>query len=164
MTPHERRRSDVINGSRRKRIARGSGTTVEEVNRLLKQFVQMRKMLKTMGGMAERRKKGGSALMQMLSGSGLMTRRGVGVGIGDRVFDLTKEETKMVVIRMRNGLEEAAVLPRGGDRFARRRATAASWRSSGTTTRGQAAKVDIDRERIDHWVARARGRPTRCAR
>ena len=54
MTPHERRRSDVINGSRRKRIARGSGTTVEEVNRLLKQFVQMRKMLKVMGGMAER--------------------------------------------------------------------------------------------------------------
>jgi signal recognition particle subunit SRP54 len=52
MTPFERRRSDVINGSRRKRIARGSGTTVEEVNRLLKQFVQMRKMLKVMGGMA----------------------------------------------------------------------------------------------------------------
>ena len=52
MTPHERRRSDLINGSRRKRIARGSGTTVEEVNRLLKQFVQMRKMLKVMCGMA----------------------------------------------------------------------------------------------------------------
>ena len=52
MTPHERRRSDVINGSRRKRIARGSGTSVEVVNRLLKQFVQMRKMLKVMGGMA----------------------------------------------------------------------------------------------------------------
>ena len=51
MTPHERRRSDVINGSRRKRIARGSGTSVEEVNRLLKQFVQMRKMLKVMGGL-----------------------------------------------------------------------------------------------------------------
>jgi signal recognition particle subunit SRP54 len=52
MTPHERRRSDVINGSRRKRIAKGSGTSVEEVNRLLKQFVQMRKMLKVMGGLA----------------------------------------------------------------------------------------------------------------
>ena len=48
----ERRRSDIINGSRRKRIARGSGTSVEEVNRLLKQFVQMRKMLKAMGGLA----------------------------------------------------------------------------------------------------------------
>jgi signal recognition particle subunit SRP54 len=52
MTPHERRRSDIINGSRRKRIARGSGTSVEEVNRLLKQFVQMRKMLKAMGSLA----------------------------------------------------------------------------------------------------------------
>ena len=46
MTPGERRRPVVINDSRRKRIARGSGTTVEEVNRLLKQFTQMRKMLK----------------------------------------------------------------------------------------------------------------------
>jgi signal recognition particle subunit SRP54 len=52
MTPDERHRQHIINGSRRKRIARGSGTSVEEVNRLLKQFVQMQKMLKTLGGMA----------------------------------------------------------------------------------------------------------------
>ena len=52
MTPEERRNHQMINGSRRKRIARGSGTTVEEVNRLLKQFVQMQKMLKAVGGMA----------------------------------------------------------------------------------------------------------------
>jgi signal recognition particle subunit SRP54 len=52
MTPHERRNHQVINGQRRKRIAKGSGTSVEEVNRLLKQFVQMKKMLKAMGGMA----------------------------------------------------------------------------------------------------------------
>ena len=52
MTPQERRNHAIINGSRRKRIARGSGTTVEEVNRLLKQFVQMKKMLKVVGGMA----------------------------------------------------------------------------------------------------------------
>jgi signal recognition particle subunit SRP54 len=51
MTPEERKNSHIMNGSRRKRIARGSGTTVEEVNRLLKQFAQMRKMLKAMGGM-----------------------------------------------------------------------------------------------------------------
>jgi signal recognition particle subunit SRP54 len=51
MTPQERRRHDVINGSRRKRIARGSGTSVEEVNRLLKQFVQMKKMLKQLGAL-----------------------------------------------------------------------------------------------------------------
>ena len=52
MTPDERRKQHIINGSRRKRIARGSGTSVEEVNRLLKQFVQMQKMLKALGGMA----------------------------------------------------------------------------------------------------------------
>jgi signal recognition particle subunit SRP54 len=52
MTPKERRHHQVINGSRRKRIAKGSGTSVEEVNRLLRQFVQMKKMLKAMGGMA----------------------------------------------------------------------------------------------------------------
>ncbi len=52
MTPDERRKQQIINGSRRKRIARGSGTSVEEVNRLLKQFVQMQKMLKSLGGMA----------------------------------------------------------------------------------------------------------------
>jgi signal recognition particle subunit SRP54 len=52
MTPDERRKQHIINGSRRKRIARGSGTSVEEVNRLLKQFVQMQKMMKQLGGMA----------------------------------------------------------------------------------------------------------------
>jgi signal recognition particle subunit SRP54 len=52
MTLEERRKQHIINGSRRKRIARGSGTSVEEVNRLLKQFVQMQKMLKSLGGMA----------------------------------------------------------------------------------------------------------------
>ncbi|HVD90874.1 MAG TPA: signal recognition particle protein [Vicinamibacterales bacterium] len=52
MTAKERANHQVINGQRRKRIAKGSGTTVEEVNRLLKQFIQMKKMLKAMGGMA----------------------------------------------------------------------------------------------------------------
>lgn len=52
MTPEERRKQHIINGSRRKRIAKGSGTSVEEVNRLLKQFVQMQKMMKTLGGIA----------------------------------------------------------------------------------------------------------------
>ena len=52
MTAKERRNHAIINGSRRKRIAKGSGTKVEEVNRLLKQFVQMKKMLKQLGGMA----------------------------------------------------------------------------------------------------------------
>src|SRR5579871_211382 len=49
MTPYEREHHEVINGSRRKRIARGSGTSVQEVNQLLKQYAQMRKMFKSMG-------------------------------------------------------------------------------------------------------------------
>ena len=48
MTPKERRNHQIINGSRRKRIARGSGTTVQEVNQLLKQYAQTRKMMKGM--------------------------------------------------------------------------------------------------------------------
>src|SRR5262252_5976573 len=49
MTRHERLHHEVINGSRRKRIARGSGTSVQEVNQLLRQYAQMRKMFKDMG-------------------------------------------------------------------------------------------------------------------
>ncbi len=50
MTPEERRHPKVLNGSRRKRIARGSGTTVQEVNRLLKQFEEMNRMMKQLRG------------------------------------------------------------------------------------------------------------------
>ncbi len=49
MTMHERHHHEVINGSRRKRIARGSGTSVQEVNNLLRQYAQMKKMFKQMG-------------------------------------------------------------------------------------------------------------------
>ena len=49
MTPYERDHHEVINGSRRKRIARGSGTSVQEVNNLLRQYAQMKKMFKQMG-------------------------------------------------------------------------------------------------------------------
>jgi signal recognition particle subunit SRP54 len=45
MTPAERMNPELINGSRRKRIARGSGTTVQAVNQLVKQFGQMKKMM-----------------------------------------------------------------------------------------------------------------------
>jgi signal recognition particle subunit SRP54 len=50
MTPRERYNHMIINGSRRRRIARGSGTTVQEVNQLLKQYAQARKMMKTFSG------------------------------------------------------------------------------------------------------------------
>ncbi|KAB1064842.1 signal recognition particle protein [Salibacter halophilus] len=49
MTPEEREKPQIINGSRRNRIAKGSGTSVQEVNRLLKQFGETRKMMKMMG-------------------------------------------------------------------------------------------------------------------
>ena len=56
MTKAERNKPEIINGSRRKRIADGSGTSVEEVNKLLKQFDQMKKMMKQFsGGMGKRR-------------------------------------------------------------------------------------------------------------
>ena len=58
MTPDEKRRPKILNGSRKKRISRGSGTSVQDVNRLLNQFQMMQKMIKTM-------KKGGSRRMRM---------------------------------------------------------------------------------------------------
>ncbi len=73
MTPDEREHAEVIDGSRRKRIALGSGTSVEDVNRLLKQYAEMRKMLKMVGQMTgesvpeapkKRKKKGPFSLMR----------------------------------------------------------------------------------------------------
>jgi signal recognition particle subunit SRP54 len=49
MTPKERRHPQILNGSRKRRIARGSGTSVEEINRLLRQYGQMRKLMKRLG-------------------------------------------------------------------------------------------------------------------
>ncbi len=59
MTPAERRKPEIMNGSRRARIAKGSGRPVSEVNRLLKQFKEMRKMMKQMGKLAPRLAAGG---------------------------------------------------------------------------------------------------------
>lgn len=56
MTPHERENPDIINGSRRKRIANGSGTSIQQVNNLLKQFGDMRKMMKKMNQMSGSRR------------------------------------------------------------------------------------------------------------
>jgi len=73
MTPLEREHAEVIDGSRRKRIAGGSGTSVEDVNRLLKQYAEMRKMLKMVGQMTgeqiaappkKKKKKGPFSLMK----------------------------------------------------------------------------------------------------
>ena len=59
MTPEERRQPEIINGSRRTRIAKGSGTQVADVNRLIKQFTEMQKMMKRMGGLAKPQGKAG---------------------------------------------------------------------------------------------------------
>jgi signal recognition particle subunit SRP54 len=73
MTPEERRQPDILDGSRRKRVSRGSGTSVEEVNKLLKQFVDMQRMLKMVGQMTgeqiaappkKKKKKGPFSLMR----------------------------------------------------------------------------------------------------
>jgi signal recognition particle subunit SRP54 len=63
MTKEEKVHPEIINAARRKRIARGSGTSVQEVNRLLKQFEDMKKMMKQMVGMQQKgKKKGGFKL------------------------------------------------------------------------------------------------------
>ncbi len=65
MTSHERVHHEVINGSRRKRIARGSGTSVQEVNNLLRQYAQMKKMFKQMGKASFSRRLAGMKLPGM---------------------------------------------------------------------------------------------------
>ncbi|MGA8525709.1 MAG: signal recognition particle protein [Candidatus Sulfotelmatobacter sp.] len=65
MTTHERNHHEVINGSRRKRIARGSGTSVQEVNNLLRQYAQMKKMFKQMGKPSFARRMAGMKLPGM---------------------------------------------------------------------------------------------------
>src|SRR6202451_3695379 len=65
MTPKERRNHEIISGTRRKRIAAGSGTTVQDVNQLLRQYAQMAKMFKQMG-------KGGLGAKMMRGGMGAM--------------------------------------------------------------------------------------------
>src|SRR6201982_1928242 len=65
MTAHERNYHEVINGSRRKRIARGSGTTVQEVNNLLRQYAQMKKMFKDMGKPSFARRLAGMRMPKM---------------------------------------------------------------------------------------------------
>ena len=70
MTPRERRDPDMLNGSRKRRIMQGSGTTIQDLNRLLKQFKQMQKMMKKMGN------KG--AMQNMMRGIGGMMPPGAG--------------------------------------------------------------------------------------
>ena len=93
MTPGERSHPEVINGSRRQRIARGSGTSVQDVNRLLKQYAQLRKMMKQFKGMEGK-------LPRMKNFPGLPDAEGV--------------TNVAVTIRLRRmGIDEATGLSRG---------------------------------------------------
>ena len=74
MTPKERQNPDIINQSRKLRIARGSGTKLEDVNRLLKQFDQTRKMMKTFSGMDRGRMAQMAAAMKQMKGGGALPR------------------------------------------------------------------------------------------
>lgn len=66
MTPKEREQPDIINGSRKKRIAKGSGTDIQEVNKLLKQFTDTKKMMKLMSN-----KKNMANMMKQMKGGGI---------------------------------------------------------------------------------------------
>jgi signal recognition particle subunit SRP54 len=70
MTPDERRHPRIINASRKRRIARGSGTTVTEVNDLLSQFRQMQRMMKQFTGAGKHGRGRARGLMSMLGGLG----------------------------------------------------------------------------------------------
>ena len=70
MTRHERGHPQVVNGSRRRRIARGSGTAVSDVNRLLKRFAEARKMVKKLSRVQKGGKGSSKKLARMLGGLG----------------------------------------------------------------------------------------------
>jgi signal recognition particle subunit SRP54 len=73
MTPEERRHPDILDASRRRRVARGSGTQVQDVNRLLRQFEAMRRVAREMGGLGRRLRRaglGGTALGPGMGGAG----------------------------------------------------------------------------------------------
>jgi signal recognition particle subunit SRP54 len=68
MTPKERENPDIINQSRKLRIAKGSGTKIEEVNRLMKQFDQTRKMMRMVAGADKSKMAQMAAAMQNMKG------------------------------------------------------------------------------------------------
>jgi len=88
MTLDERRKPEIINGSRRQRIAQGSGRSIAEVNRLVKQFSEMQKMMKRMGGMGggKKGKRGGLGGLAGGPGAGLPGLPGAGGAPGGFPF------------------------------------------------------------------------------
>ena len=159
MTPKERRNHQLINGSRRKRIARGSGTSVEEVNRLLKQFVQMKKMLKQIGGHGrpgqEARRPGDDEVVDEIAQWQLPVqlqlqrswkREAVGA---ERSWN---ERTHVSDSFAADGFEEARVFPRGGDRLAHGARQQLRGGARALQPADQAGDAELNRERLEHWV------------
>lgn len=87
MTQHERANPDILKHSRKQRIAKGSGTTAADINKLLKMHRQMADMMKAMGG------KGGGMMKKMMGGLG--SRLGLG-GLGGGIPDLSSVDTKQL--------------------------------------------------------------------
>ena len=118
MTPRERDNHMIINGSRRRRIAKGSGTTVQEVNQLLKQYGQARKMMKSLSGGFMGKKLGkmklpggfpfGICLLKFGKGSGQVVR--CLIGMTDPQWSIHADDSSGAVWR-----QEEAVLSCGGD-------------------------------------------------
>jgi ribosomal protein S16 len=133
MTAKERRNHQLINGQRRKRIAKGSGTSVEEVNRLLKQFIQMKKMLKAMGGMAglAKGKRPNLGALKGLMRLGMVVIRLRRAGSKKRPF------FRVVVTDSRAARDSSFVEVLGH-----------------YNPRTKPETLQLDRERVDHWLKR----------
>ena len=136
MTPEERRRPELIKGSRRLRIAKGSGTTVQQVNQLVKQFGEMRKMMR--GLSAGKMPDLGQLMRQRLSASAILPRRH---GRQHETHPRRREEGPRVARRRRR----LAARPRDG------RVIETIGRYNAQT---DPSTIVLDEERVRHWLAR----------
>ena len=114
MTPQERTHPEILNGSRRTRIAKGSGTNIQEVNRLLKQFDQTRKMMKMVTGskMAGMMQKMQKILKQYrMQGSGRRYRPVISrmAHLKKRMAGLSGMSQSLGISRLRSGRTELIV-------------------------------------------------------
>ena len=146
MTLEERRRPELINGSRRLRIANGSGTTTGEVNRLVKQFQEMQKMMKRMGGLGTKKmkKKGKRPRHDAAPAAARVPRPELG----------DDDEAMAVKLRLdADGQDEAADLPGGGGRqpLAPRRPVHRDRRAS-TTPAASRRWSTIDNDKALKWL------------
>ena len=150
MTPARARPPDEINGSRRKRIATGSGTTVQAVNRLVKQFGQMRKLMKQMS-------EGKMPDPQQLRCGGASAPRPRGRYTSPAAACPCESDfSGWGRRRTRSGGSSSPT-------SARRATAARSRRSASTTRRPDPSLIVIDEDRARHWLEQG-AQPTRNGR